>query len=103
MGITANMKTLSCLVLIMLVCLSQKARADTLCMRECPSQCMKHNTEAQDIECYFFCVLNCEKCPNSPTGCPPDEETTKKLAEADMNGMVQLLIKAQTQASLAPA
>ncbi|KAI3794843.1 hypothetical protein L1987_37483 [Smallanthus sonchifolius] len=64
-------------------------------MRECPSQCMKHNSEAQDIECYFFCVLNCEKCPNSPTGCPPgDEETTKKLAEANMNGMEQILIKA---------
>ncbi|KAJ0485285.1 hypothetical protein HanHA89_Chr14g0566501 [Helianthus annuus] len=35
-------------------------------------QCMKQNTEAQEIECYFFCVLNCEKCPDSPTGCPPE-------------------------------
>ena len=67
------MKTISFLALnlIMLACLNKAAEAETICMRDCPGLCMKHNTEAQEIECYFFCVLNCERCPNSPEGCPP--------------------------------
>ncbi|CAH1436530.1 unnamed protein product [Lactuca virosa] len=86
-----KMKNLSFIALMMLACLSHKVQGETICMRECPSQCMKRNTEAQEIECYFFCVLNCEQCPDSPGGCPPDEETKKKLAKAHLNGMEQAL------------
>ena len=89
------MKSITCIAMLMLACLSHKAYAETICMRECPSQCMKHNSEAQEIECYFFCILNCQQCPDSATGCPPDEETKKKLAQANLNGMEQALSKGQ--------
>ncbi|KAI3518676.1 hypothetical protein L1887_07483 [Cichorium endivia] len=85
------MKDITFIALIMLACLSFKAQGETLCMRECPSQCMKRNTEAQEIECYFFCVLNCQQCPDSPNGCTPDEETKKKLEQANLNGMEEAL------------